>query len=109
MVNAKLQGIQGRRGAPPATYTNVGNKMIGGASAMLAAENNAVPAPSPAEDKIEMEQMEARLLESQQATSARMVASQQAFFAQMAAQLQSTLSAQAVQSRSNDESQTTAR
>ena len=114
--NVIIQGVQGRKGAPPATYTNVGNTMIGNAGAMLVAENNAVSAPSPAEDnamraekeneivQIATAKIEARLLESQQANTARMVESQQAFFTQMAAHFQSTMSEHAVQSRSKDES-----
>jgi hypothetical protein len=100
---------------------------------MLVAENNAVAAPSPAptavavtngnsfaqghgfEDKAmrakvasEIEgsaraKMEARMLESQQASTARVVESQQAFFARMESHLQSKFNEHAVQSRSKEE------
>jgi hypothetical protein len=91
--NGIIQGVQGRnKGDPPATYTNVGNTMIGNAGAMLVAENNAVSAPSPAEDNamraenenenvlIVTAKMEARLLESQQANTARMWLSRSKLF-----------------------------
>jgi hypothetical protein len=85
---------------------------------MLVAENNAVAAPSPAPTAVtskmasEIEEtarakMEARILESQQATTARMVESQQAFFTKMETQLQSQLQSKfnehAVQSRSKED------